>query len=283
MLKYKNVNYHKKECNMLRVYQKRIIYLIGYFLLLSPLVVQAKVVTKVIPYSVNGVEMTGYYAVDDSIKGTRPGVLVVHEWWGHNEYARKRARMLAKLGYSAFAVDMYGTGKIAEHPKDAKKFMMQVINNMDDARLRYKKALTILIKQTQTDASKIAAIGYCFGGGIVLDMARQGHALKGVVSFHGSIAAKELAKKGKIKADILVLNGADDPFVTKQQISDFKKEMDNANAKYEFVNYKGAKHSFTNPIADSFGKKFSMPLAYNEDVDKKSWQKMQVFFKEIFK
>lgn len=243
----------------------------------------AKVVTKVIPYSLDGVKMSGYYAYDDAIKGKRPGVLVVHEWWGHDDYARKRARMLAELGYSAFALDMYGTGKLAKHPDNAKKFMTEVTSNMAVARKRYNKALSILKAQAATNDEKLAAIGYCFGGGVVLDMARQGIPLKGVASFHGSIGTQEPAKKGAVKAKLLVLNGADDPFVTKEQISALKKEMRDAGANLEFVNYKGTKHSFTNPIADSFGKKFNMPLAYNPDADKKSWIKMQQFFKEIFK
>ncbi len=227
--------------------------------------------------------MTGYYAYDDAIKGKRPGVLVVHEWWGHNDYARKRVRMLAKLGYSAFALDMYGTGKLAKHPDSAKKFMMEVINNMETARKRYNKGLAMLKAQSMTDADRLAAIGYCFGGGVVLDMARQGLPLKGVVSFHGSIGTKTPAVKGKVKASVLVLNGADDPFVTKEQISTLKQEMKKADVQFEFVNYKGARHSFTNPVADSFGKKFNMPLEYSAEADKKSWAKMQAFFKQIFK
>lgn len=265
---------------MLQIHLKRIFFIL---LLIIPLGVQAKVVTKVIPYSVNNVSMTGYYAYDDSYKGKRPGVLVVHEWWGHNDYARKRARMLAKLGYSAFALDMYGNGKVANHPEDAKKFMTEVISNMDNARQRYKKALSILKAQSVTDSARIGAIGYCFGGGVVLDMARQGLPLKGVASFHGSIAAKQPAIKGKVKASVLVLNGADDPFVTKEQISAFKKEMKEANVNYEFINYKGVKHSFTNPAADEFGKKFNMPLQYNKKADMQSWNKMKTFFATVFK
>lgn len=261
--------------------QIKIFFFISLFI--TPLVVQAKIVTEVISYSVNNVSMTGYYAYDDSVKGKRPGVLVVHEWWGHNDYARKRARMLAELGYSAFAVDMYGDGKVARHPKDAKKFMMEVVSNMDNARQRYNKAITILKAQKATDASRIGAIGYCFGGGVVLDMARQGLDLKGVASFHGSIATKQLAKKGSVKTNVLVLNGADDPFVTKEQIVTFKKEMKDAQVQYEFINYKGAKHSFTNPIADAVGKKFSMPLEYNKKADEQSWAKMKEFFAAVFK
>ncbi|MBN4080557.1 dienelactone hydrolase family protein [Beggiatoa alba] len=243
----------------------------------------AKVISKIIPYSYNGVTMTGYYAYDDAIQGKRPGVLVAHEWWGHNEYARQRVRMLAELGYSAFALDMYGEGKVADHPENAKSFMMEVVNNMEVARQRYKKALKVLKAQANTDGERIAAIGYCFGGGVVLDMARQGLALKGVASFHGTLSTKQRAIKGQIKASVLVLNGADDPFVSKKQIAALKKEMQDAGADFEFINYKGAKHSFTNPIADSIGNRFNMPLAYHAEADKKSWEKMQHFFNDIFK
>ncbi len=257
-------------------------WIVWGLLLFFSVSISAKVRTKVISYSVNGTELSGYYAYDDAIKGKRPGVLVVHEWWGHNDYARKRARMLAELGYSAFALDMYGKGKLAAHPADAKKFMMEVIEKIETARQRYKKALAVLKAQPVTDTTRLAAIGYCFGGGIVLDMARQGLPLKGVVSFHGSIAAKQPAVKGKVKARVLVLNGAADPFVTPEQIKAFKQEMTNAQVQFEFINYKNAKHSFTNPVADEFGKKFNMPLQYNAEADKKSWAKMQNFFKEIF-
>lgn len=273
------MNIHQNQNNL---FKDSIKWIAVVSLLTISITANAKVVTKVIPYTLNGVTMTGYYAYDNAIKGKRPGVLVVHEWWGHDDYARKRVRMLASLGYSAFALDMYGTGKLAKHPENAKKFMMEVTSNMGIARERYKKGLAILKAQDNTNVSKLAAVGYCFGGGVVLDMARQGLGLKGVASFHGSIATKEPAQKDKVKASVLVMNGADDPFVTKEQIVAFKKEMKDANVKFEFVNYKDTKHSFTNPKADVFGKKFKMPLEYNADSDKKSWVKMQAFFKDIF-
>jgi len=255
-----------------------------FFLLMSSSFwVHAKVVTKVIPYMVNNVKMTGYYAYDDSIKGQRPGILVVHEWWGHNDYARKRVRMLAELGYSAFALDMYGDGKLANHPNDAKKFMTETMSNMANARQRYLKGLDVLKSQSAVDANQLAAIGYCFGGGIVLDMARQGVDIKAVASFHGSLATKQVAKKGGIKARVLVLNGAADPFVPNEQIIAFKKEMEQSGANYQFINYPGAKHSFTNPGADEFARKFKMPLAYNKKADEQSWNKMKQLFKKVFK
>ncbi len=239
-------------------------------------------VEKEIVYSADGTSMKGFLAYDGDIEGKRPGVLVVHEWWGHNDYARERARMLAELGYTALAIDMYGDGKQANHPDDAGKFAMEIFNNIETAQARFMAAYNLLKSQETTDENKIAAIGYCFGGGVVLHMARIGTDLKAVASFHGSIQAITPAEKDKIKAYLLVCNGADDPFVTGEQISSFKEEMDSANVQYEFINYEGAKHSFTNPIADSVGQKFNMPLEYNEKADKESWEKMKSVFQKVF-
>ncbi|MDX1692883.1 MAG: dienelactone hydrolase family protein [Ketobacteraceae bacterium] len=242
----------------------------------------AKVVTKAVDYEIDGKPFKGLLAYDDSIKGKRPGVLVVHEWWGVNDYAHKRAKDLAKEGYVAFALDMYGSGKVADHPDQAKAFMNATLEKMPVAEKRFKKAKSILESQPNVDSDNIAAIGYCFGGGIVLHMARQGMDLEGVVSFHGSLGTQDPAEKGEVKARVRVFNGADDPFVTQEQIEAFKKEMEAANVDYKFVNYKGAVHSFTNPGADEKGKKFDMPLAYNEKAAKDSWQSMLDFFNDIF-
>jgi len=235
-----------------------------------------------ITYNADTLSMKGYIAYDAAVDGKRPGVLVVHEWWGHNAYARKRADMLARLGYVALAVDMYGDGKQADHPDDAMKFASHVMQNIDQAKIRFQAALEKLKTHPAVDPEKIAAIGYCFGGGIVLHMARMGVDLDGVVSFHGSIATGMPAEKDSVKAQILVCNGADDNFVTQEQIDTFKQEMENAGVKYQFISYPGAKHSFTNPDADLFGQKFKMPLAYNAEADNQSWQDMQAFLTSIF-
>lgn len=244
---------------------------------------EPRIVTQELSYSVDTLQMKGFLAYDQNLTGKRPGILVVHEWWGHNEYARKRARMLAELGYIALAVDMYGNGQQADHPDDAIKFAMTVMNDIDQAGRRFNAALETLKKQELTDPDKIAAIGYCFGGGVVLHMARAGFDLDGVASFHGSIATAQPAGPGEIKAKILVCNGAADPFVTADQIDAFKAEMDSAGADYIFINYPETKHSFTNPDADRLGQKFNLPLEYNEKSDKESWQEMQNFLREIFK
>ncbi len=257
--------------------------LISLLLILISQTAFAQIQTKEIVYHVQGVEFTGYLAFDDAIKGKRPGILVVHEWWGHTAYARKRAEMLAALGYTAFALDMYGTGKQANHPEDAKKFMMAVMQDPATMKQRFQTALDILLAQPSVDNTKIAAIGYCMGGGIVLNMARAGIAMNGIVVFHGSLGTENPVKKGQIKTDILVLTGAADPFVPQAQVQAFEKEMKDADVTYTLKSYPDAKHAFTNPEATALGEKFGIPLAYNQAADQDSWLQMQAFFKNIFK
>ena len=244
---------------------------------------ESSVTGKEVTYTAGGTTLKGYLAYNENIEGPRPGIIVVHEWWGHNEYARKRAEMLAELGYTAFAVDMYGDGKQANHPDNAGKFAMAVMQNMEVASERFNAGVRFLKEQPQTNSEKIAAIGYCFGGGIVLHMALAGSDLDGVVSFHGSLPADSVSNPDQVNAKLLVLNGADDPFVPQEQRDAFKKAMDDADVEYNFINYPGAKHSFTNPASDTTGKKFNMPLAYNKEADEKSWAEMKKFFEDLFK
>lgn len=254
----------------------------GLIVFIMSLAAHAAIKTQEIEYRVDGESFTGYLAYDDSVKGKRPGVLVVHEWWGHNDYVRKRAEMLAGLGYTAFALDMYGTSKLADHPQDATKFMQAVMSNMPIAEKRFNTAYTLLSEHETVDAEQLAAIGYCFGGGIVLHMARQGADLKGVVSFHGSLGTQSPAQKDAVKADILVLTGAADPMIPEEQVAAFRSEMEAAGVTYSLHSYPGATHGFTNPAADGFGKRFDMPLAYSADADADSWLKMREFFQKIF-
>jgi len=244
---------------------------------------EPRILEKAVDYSAQRVAMKGYLAYDESITGKRPGVLVVHEWWGLNDYARKRARMLAALGYTALAVDMYGDGKQAMHPDDAKAFSSELMKNFDVAQARFLAAMEFLKQQATVDPSRIAAIGYCMGGEIVLNMARQSVELKGVASFHGSLTAVKPAQSGVIKAKILVLNGGADKFITPEQIEAFKQEMKAVGADFQFISYPGALHSFTNPEATELGKKFDMPVAYNAKADKESWDEMKKFLSTIFK
>jgi dienelactone hydrolase len=243
----------------------------------------AKIVGKTVEYTANGTLMKGYLAYNDKIEGKRPGVLVVHEWWGLNDYARRRARMLAELGYTALALDMYGEGKQATHPDDAGKFAGEVMKNFDTGKARFLAGEDFLKKEPTVDPDRIAAVGYCFGGGVVLNMARQGADLKVVVSFHGNLMAVKPAEPGAIKAKILVLHGGDDKFTTPEQIDSFKKEMTAAGADYKFIVYPGAMHAFTNPDATANGKKFNIPIAYNKKADKESWAEMKKFLAETLK
>jgi dienelactone hydrolase len=255
----------------------------GFFcLLLIHSLSHAAIVGQEVKYVADGTTLKGYLAYDDAIKAKRPGVLVVHEWWGHNEYARQRARMLAELGYTALAVDMYGDGKSAQHPKEASQFMSEVLNNMEVGKARFLAALTLLKQQETVVADKVAAIGYCFGGGIVLAMARAGVDLKGVASFHGSLATKTPAKTGEVKAKVLVLHGNADAMVSANDVAALKQEMQDAKADLEFIGYPGVQHGFTNPAVDKLGKEFNLPVAYDAAADKDSWEKLQVFFKKIF-
>ena len=245
--------------------------------------VKTEIVTQEIEYQVEDVKLTGYIAYDSAINAKRPGVLVVHEWWGHNQYARSRTEKLAELGYVAFAVDMYGDGKLAEHPDDAGKFMREVTSNMPLAEKRMAAALDVLNQQAATDTTKTAAIGYCFGGAMVLHLARIGTDIDAVASFHGSLGTQSPAKQDQVKAKVLVLHGEDDPFIPDEQVEAFKEEMQNANVDYEFVAYPNVKHSFTNPQADEFSEKFGLPaLKYDQHADEDSWSRMQDFFEQTF-
>lgn len=238
--------------------------------------------TRKVSYDVDEREYTGYFAWDDALGEPAPGVLVVHEWWGHNDYARERARMLAGEGYVALALDMYGKGRVADHPEDAQKFMQALMNDLDAAAKRFDKAHRLLDAHPAADPDRTAAIGYCMGGGVVLQMARFGKDLDAVVSFHGSLGTERPAKPGAVDTPMLVLTGGSDPFIPEEQIQAFREEMDSVDADYSIHIYPDAQHSFTNPDADAKGEKFDLPLAYNEEADRDSWQRMLTFFDEHF-
>ena len=238
--------------------------------------------TKEISYEADSITMNGFLALPGGPVGKKPGVLVVHEWWGHNEYARERAKMLADLGYVAFAVDMYGDGQTADHPDDAGKFAMSVFQNLEGAKARFEKALETLKNQPEVDGDKIAAIGYCFGGTVSLNMANAGMDLKGVAGFHAGLSMPIAPEKGAVQAKVLVCNGADDPMISAEDQENFKKAMEEAEVVYEYISYPGAVHAFTNPGATAMGEKFELPLAYNEEADKASWSKLTEFLAAIF-
>jgi dienelactone hydrolase len=243
----------------------------------------AKVVTKAVEYKAGDITLKGYLAYDDSKQGKRPGVIVIHEWWGLTDYPKKRAEMLAKLGYVALAADMYGDGKTVDNPGDAQKAAGESMKDLSLYKAKFLAALDFLKQDDHVNPAQIAAIGYCYGGGVVLNMARAGIDLKGVVSFHGGLGAAIPAEKGNVKAKMLVCAGAADKFVSEKDVESFKKEMKDAGADFKYVAYEGALHAFSNPDATALGKKFNMQIAYNEKADKGSWSEMQKFFKSIFK
>lgn len=230
-----------------------------------------------VSYTADNVTMNGFIVYDSANKNKRPAVLVAPEWWGLTDYPKMRARKLAELGYVAMAIDLYGNGKTADNPTDAQKFAGPFYSNPAMAKSRFDAALNKLKTYEQVDTNNIAAIGYCFGGAQVLNMARLGDNLKAVVSFHGNLAGVP-ADKNLLKAKILVCHGADDKFVSAAEVSQFKKSMDSINANYSFKQYPNATHAFTNPAATAIGQKFNMPIAYNAAADSASWEDMKKFF-----
>ena len=240
-----------------------------------------KLMEKYVTYISDGISLKGFVVYDESIKGKRPAILVVHEWWGLNDYTKNRARQLASLGYIAMAVDMYGGGMIATNTKEAQEMATPFYKNPQLSKIRLDAALTKLKEFKQTDKSNIAAIGYCFGGSVVLNSAKLGIDLKGVVSFHGGLAGVG-ADKDLLHAKILVCNGAADKFVSDKDIEAFKHGLDSINAVYTFKSYANATHAFTNPEATKTGKLFNMPIEYNEAADKASWIDMKDFLAGIF-
>jgi dienelactone hydrolase len=235
-----------------------------------------------VTYTADGVTMNGYIAYDSSNMEKRPVVLVVHEWWGQNDYPRMRAKQLAGLGYLAMAVDMYGNGQTADNPVDAAKLSDPFYKDQAMAKTRFDAALA-KIKTYPQAGDKIAAIGYCFGGSMVLNMAKLGDDLAGVVSFHGVLKGNPPADKNLLKAKILVCHGAADQFTPQADIDVFRKQLDSIQANYTFKVYPDATHAFTNPAATEAGKKFNIPIAYNAAADTASWNDMKTFFGTIFK
>jgi dienelactone hydrolase len=237
----------------------------------------AAVVTKTVDYEYDGAKLKGFLAYDDASKDKRPGVLVVHEWWGLNDYAKTRCKQLAELGYVAFAPDMYGDGKIAAHPEDAKTMATAVRSNVKVWRGRAEAGLKQLAGQPAVDPSKLAAIGYCFGGSTCLELAYSGADLKAVVTFHAGLPAPTPEEAKAVKARVLICNGADDTFISEKDIGAIKEAFDKAGVKYTFENFPGAVHSFTVPGADKEGMK---GMKYDKIADEKSWRMMQDLFKQ---
>lgn len=239
----------------------------------------AEIKTQVVQYTHDGQALEGWVAYDDAKTGKRPAVLIAHQWKGLGDYEKKRAEMLAKLGYVAFAADIYGKGVRPSERGAAAAEAGKYKNNRALLRGRVNAALTQLRKHDLVDGSKIAAIGYCFGGTTVLELARSGAEVDGVVSFHGGLGSPTPEDAEKIKGKVLVLHGAVDPFVPTDEVLAFGEEMSNANVDWQLVAYGGAVHSFTDRNA---GNDPSTGSAYDEKADKRSWEDMRQFFREIF-
>jgi dienelactone hydrolase len=238
--------------------------------------------TEDVTYSFNGKQSIGFVAYDENKKEKLPVVIVVSEWWGLNDYVKNRAKQLAALGYFAIAADMFGEGKTAANPQEAMAFTKPFYASPQLALQAVETAIAKAGTFAKEDTSRAAAIGYCFGGFIVLNAAKLGAPLKGVVSFHGGLGGV-VPKKGLIHGVILVCQGGADQFVPEADRAAFKKSMDSVGAHYTFVEYPGATHAFTNPDATANGLKFKMPIAYNPAADTASWKAMQNLFLTVLK
>jgi len=238
-----------------------------------------KVETREVTYQQGSTKLTGFVAWDANATGKRPGVLVVHEWWGHNEHARNQARRLAEAGYVGFALDLYGDGKVTTHPDSAQKFVAEATKDPAVLQARFDAALNQLKQDPHVDSTKVAAIGYCFGGAVVLTLARAGANLAAVGSFHGAIPPTAKVDSGKVKARVLIQTGGADPMVPASDVARYQKEIEGAGGKVQVITYPNAKHSFTNPNADKAG----MPgLAYDPAVDQQSWAALLQMLGEVF-
>jgi dienelactone hydrolase len=231
----------------------------------------AEIKEKPVTYSDGTTTMKGFVVYDDAIKTRQPGIVMIHEWWGITPHIHNEARKFAQQGYTAFIADMYGDAKTADNPKDAGALSSSVMKDPKAMESRFKAAQAELAKQPSVNPQRIGAVGYCFGGAVVLNMARAGDDLKAVAGFHASLGLNTPAPApGTVKAKVLILNGADDPFVKKEQYEALKKDFDAAKADYRIVTYPGAVHAFTNPEATELGKKFNLPLKYDAKADQES-------------
>jgi dienelactone hydrolase len=235
-----------------------------------------------VTYRDGGTTLKGFVVYDEASKAKRPGMIVVHEWWGITKHTRAEAQRFARQGYTVFVADMYGDAKTADNPTDASGLMKSVMGNPALVQSRFAAARAELARHATVDAGKIGASGYCMGGAIVLSAARAGADLAGVAAFHPSLGGYRTAT-ASMKSKVLVLNGADDPFNKPDQIASFKKDMAAAKADLKFIDYPGAVHAFTNPEATEKGKQYKLPLAYNAEVDRQSKAEADRFFSAVLK
>jgi len=238
--------------------------------------------TETVSYSGGGRTLKGYLAWDAAQPGPRPGIALFGEWWGLNDYLKRRAREVAALGYVALAADMYGDGRLAADSTEAGQLMSGLFADMAATSDRVRAAIDTLAHKASVDKSRLGAMGYCLGGALSLHAARLGLPLKGVASFHGSLGKTHPAKPGDVKASVLVCHGADDKFISADELAGFKDEMRELRVDLKFVSYPGAIHGFTNPEATRNGEKFGLPLRYDAATDQQSWNEMVAFWKRVF-
>ena len=254
-------------------------FTVGVFGLLMAWQAAAGIQSEAVTYEDGDTELTGWLYWDDAVEERRPGVMVVHEWWGLNDYARRRARMLAEMGYVSFAADMYGDDRVTEHAADAQSWMKQITANVDAWQRRALRGLEVLRSSERVDENRVAAIGYCFGGATVMQMAYAGADLDGVVSFHGSLPPATEAQQEQIRTPVLVAHGDADSFVPEERIDAFTAALRAAGAHWEMDIYGGARHGFTNPQAVKYGMD---NLEYDPVADRRSWERMRDFLAEVF-
>jgi dienelactone hydrolase len=240
------------------------------------------ILSSKLDYQVGNNRHQAYLAYDESVNSPAPGIIVVHEWWGVNDYIVERARMLAELGYVALAIDMYGDGRVAADTDEAGSMMNEVLGDMDKGTEALRAGYQLLVDQASVDARKTAAIGYCFGGAMVLHMARTGLPLSAVASFHGALGSFHEAEPGSIQPRILVCHGEADTMVSMDDLAKFKAEMDVAGADYEVQLYPDAKHGFSSREADNNGSKYGIDVGYNAAADTASWKAMTALFNRVF-
>jgi len=240
-----------------------------------------QIVGEDIAYESDTTLLRGYIAHNDALKKKRPGIIVVHEWWGHDDFAREKADELAEMGYVALAVDMYGEGKQAGHPEEAMAFSSNVMKNFDTAKKRFMAAVETLKADKNVDPNQISAIGFCFGGSVALSMANAGVDLDAVAVFHSGLGLPVMPSE-KLTAKLLIQNGAEDIMITDEQEKAFKNQLEAVNADYEYIEFDGVKHSFTNKDADSLAKKYDLPLAYDKEASEKSWKNMTRLFEKVY-
>jgi dienelactone hydrolase len=253
---------------------------IWFFLVtLIPVFSYGDIVKTPIQYRQGTTNLEGLLVYDDAVQGPRPGVVVFPEWWGMTDYPKQRAEQLAKLGYVAFAADMYGNGTATDSADEAAKLMTAVRGDLNLMRARAQAALDVLSSDPHVDRKRIAAIGYCFGGTVALELARSGADLVGVVAFHAGLDTPRPQDAANIKGQVLVCTGGEDSFVPPAMVQAFEVEMRQGHVKWEVIVFGGAHHAFTNPVADSH----HIPnIAYNAEADRRSWAAMKAFFDEIF-